>query len=162
MTDHNPSRLDLPSAAFYAPTYREPHVDSIEAVQYEQRRISRELEPVSRVEATRQSSTSLPSNLSHASLRSRNASPQASIVPHRDLRQYGLSLSDTSTHQHENENPRGSTRSSIKRRRWYFPITKFWNTHVSITIDEGAHRDHLGKSILPHTFYDRLLTTNST
>ena len=28
--------------------------------------------------------------------------------------------------------------------RWYDPVVKFWRAQVSITIDEGQHRDHLG------------------
>lgn len=30
--------------------------------------------------------------------------------------------------------------------RWYDPVAKFWTTQVSVTIDEGTHRDHLGGS----------------
>lgn len=27
---------------------------------------------------------------------------------------------------------------------WYDPVVKFWKNQISVTIDEGAHRDHLG------------------
>lgn len=32
-----------------------------------------------------------------------------------------------------------------KSLHWFDGITKIWTRHVSVTIDEGAHRDHLGK-----------------
>jgi uncharacterized membrane protein YidH (DUF202 family) len=39
-----------------------------------------------------------------------------------------------------------SLRSDRRPPHWYDPITRFWTTHISLTIDKGAHRDHLGTS----------------
>ncbi|KAL5121319.1 hypothetical protein ACEQ8H_000787 [Pleosporales sp. CAS-2024a] len=49
-----------------------------------------------------------------------------------------------------------STASSIRRHRWYTPVAKFWSAHVSISIDQGAHRDHLA---LERTFLGYLRTS---
>lgn len=34
--------------------------------------------------------------------------------------------------------------ASARVPKWFHPVRKFWNRHVNITIEEGAHRDHLG------------------
>jgi hypothetical protein len=41
----------------------------------------------------------------------------------------------------------GCGREGVDRtKRWYDAITQFWTTHISLSIEEGAHRDHLGTS----------------
>jgi uncharacterized membrane protein YidH (DUF202 family) len=134
-------QLELPSAALHAPAHGEPHVDSEEAVQYERRRVSRELEPMYSQDASRQNSEA-----PHASLRSRNASMYSASTSHERLRNRNSDVSDADTvpDAHDSEGAARSTRSSIHVPHWYDPITKFWRSHVSITIDDGAHRDHLG------------------
>lgn len=39
---------------------------------------------------------------------------------------------------------------------WYNPVVKFWKTQVSVSIDEGQHRDHLA---LERTFLGYLRTS---
>jgi uncharacterized membrane protein YidH (DUF202 family) len=39
---------------------------------------------------------------------------------------------------------------------WYDPIVKFWTAQISVTIDEGSHRDHLA---LERTFLGYLRTS---
>jgi hypothetical protein len=138
MTDHAPSRRELPSAVLNAPTHREPHVDSEEAVQHERHRIARELNPIQYLEISRQSSEAPPTTLSDASLRSRNASLQEPVNSHESLR------------------------SSKSTPHWYDSITGFWNTHISITIEEGAHRDHLGTLVRACAFSRQCLTSASS
>jgi uncharacterized membrane protein YidH (DUF202 family) len=40
--------------------------------------------------------------------------------------------------------------------RWYDPISRIWKREVSVTIDEGSHRDHLA---LERTFLGYLRTS---
>ncbi|KAF2026525.1 hypothetical protein EK21DRAFT_26013, partial [Setomelanomma holmii] len=49
-----------------------------------------------------------------------------------------------------------SVRSSQREPRWNNAIARFWRQHISITIDEGAHRDHLA---LERTFLGYLRTS---
>ncbi|ORY05078.1 hypothetical protein BCR34DRAFT_448932, partial [Clohesyomyces aquaticus] len=39
---------------------------------------------------------------------------------------------------------------------WYDPVVKFWESQISVTIDEGSHRDHLA---LERTFLGYLRTS---
>jgi hypothetical protein len=163
MKDHTPPRLKLPSAALQTPTHLEPHVDSEEAVQYERCRVSRELELLHHLESSRQSSEAAPTTaLSNASLRSRNASLLESTLSRENLRRHSSSPIAANTQLDASENRRQSTASTTRTRHWHDAITKFWNRHISITIDEGAHRDHLGTLVLPHAFSELLLITVST
>jgi hypothetical protein len=144
MADRTPPRLELPSAALNAPTDREPHVDSEEAVRYERRHVSRELESVYTQKTLRYASIE-PSN----SLRSRNASIREFTASHEQLRRHNSTRSNADTQpdnpdttEHDGRSTIAST--SLRERHWYHPITHFWTTHITLTIDEGAHRDHLG------------------
>jgi hypothetical protein len=149
MTERTASQLELP----YASTHREPHVDSEEATQFERRRVSRELDAIDPSRSGKQSSEAPQDSKSHTSLRSRIASATAS---QEHLRCQSSAASDPSTQPDvQNSSLDGrTTRSSIRQSHWHDPISKFWNTHISITIDEGAHRDHLG------TFNSPPLTDN--
>jgi hypothetical protein len=133
MTDHAPPPLEFHPATLNAHTQREPHVDSEEAVQHERHRIARELDPIQYLEISRQSSEAPPTTLSDASLRLCNDSLQEPVNSHESLR------------------------SSTSTPHWYDSITGFWNTHISITIDEGAHRDHLGTLVRARVFFRQVL-----
>jgi hypothetical protein len=161
MMEHNPPRLELPCAALHAAKQRVPHVDSEEAVQYERRRVSRELDPIYSHAGSRNSSEAPHTSPSFASLRSRNTSLQNSTASHAHLRRPDTDASDVATEldvQTANGTAAHSTTSSMRPRQWYTPITSFWSTHISITIEEGAHRDHLGTSNFPSPSPPSLLT----
>jgi hypothetical protein len=153
MTERTASQLELP----YASTHREPHVDSEEAVQFERRGVSRELDTIDPLGSGKQSSEAPQDSKSHTSLRSRIASATAS---QEHLRRQSSAASDPSTQPDVQNYSLGgrTTRSSIREWHWHDPITKFWNTNISITIDEGAHRDHLGTFNSPHPTNNYRLT----
>lgn len=146
MSDREP-QLTGHSTALHGSTRREPHVDSEEAVQFERRRVSRELEPIHHHDFARERAEELDTARASGSLRSRNASSPSPDALREHLRRQG---SDTST---QPDVPGASiigarsTRSLAQVPHWYDPVAKFWRTHVSLTIEEGAHRDHLGTSI---------------
>jgi hypothetical protein len=144
MTDHSPPRLELPYADLHAPAHREPHIDSEEAVQYERRRVSRELHPIYPSDSSRQSVEEPHASQSNASLRSRNASLYTASTADERLWSRALGLDDADAAPDTSEGAARSTRSSVRVPQWHDLFTKFWSTHISITIDEGAHRDHLG------------------
>jgi hypothetical protein len=154
MSDRAP-RLELSPAELHAPTRREPHVDSEEAVQYERRRVSRELETIYHQDLSGKSSNALHTPRTEASLRSRNASLHP-VASQEHLRR------DSSTESTQPDDPGASeagarsTRSSVREPHWYDPVTKFWRTHISLSIDEGAHRDHLGTSPTLYFLYATL------
>jgi hypothetical protein len=135
------SQLKLPSAALLVPTHGQLHVDSEEAIQYERRRVSRELEPIQPHGSGKQSAEAPRNSESQTSLRSRTASQEL-------LRRHPSVEDDPSTQpdvqDSSEEQGSQSIRSFLNAPQWHDPITKFWNAHISITIDEGAHRDHLG------------------
>jgi len=133
MTNHGPPQLELPSAVLHVRSQREPHVDYEEAVQHERRRVSRELEPILHHDSSRPC---------HTSLRSRNASSRDSTASREHSE---TTAGDESTAPDLNHLTTQSTTSSITS-RWHTPITSFWFTHISLTIDSNAHRDHLGTS----------------
>jgi hypothetical protein len=94
MTDHSPPRLELPYADLHAPAHREPHIDSEEAVQYERRRVSRELHPIYPSDSSRQSVEEPHASQSNASLRSRNASLYTASTADERLWSRALGLDD--------------------------------------------------------------------
>jgi hypothetical protein len=144
------SQLELPYGSIHAPMHREPHVDSEEATQYERRRISRELEPINRHGSSRQSSEGPRNSESHTSLRSRNASLQSAPASREHLRcQASTTSTQPDVHGSSEEDGDQSIVPTISVPQWHDPITNFWNTHISITIDEGSHRDHLGTPTSP-------------
>lgn len=145
MTDPKPTQasyLDLPSSALQAHTHREPHIDSEEAVQYERRRVSRELEPLHHPNSSRHSSEAEagPSYV-QSSLRLRDTAAQES----REHLHCAVSNASTQQDVPGASSAGGlSVRSAQRTLRWDNAISRFWTRHVSITIEEGAHRDHLG------------------
>jgi len=139
-----PSPLDLPSAALHHHASAEPHPDSEDAVRYERQRSAKELVPVHReriAEANEAHATP-----SFASLRSRNTSLRSSSHGSRDdLRRRSSNVDGVST-QIDVYEDRSDGEEVARRERWYDPVIRFWTRHVSLSIDEGAHRDHLGTS----------------
>jgi hypothetical protein len=160
--DRSLPRLELPSAALNAPTHREPHVDSEEAVRYERRRVSQELEYVHHrvvsggsLEEIAYTNGGSPSSASLRSLRSRNAASRSQKVSQEHLRRHNSIISGSSTQpgtQDASESGGQSIGPSVRTSHWYDPATSFWTTHVSITIEDGAHRDHLGTCRPPSSY----------
>ncbi|KAF1946340.1 hypothetical protein EJ02DRAFT_441252 [Clathrospora elynae] len=149
--------FELPSAALHART-PEAHPDSEEAVRYERRRVSKELKPILRERVATPDSETPHVTPSSISLRLCNTSPGSHDVTSReDLRCHASTLSEANI---QPDVPgAGSVRSESTRRgepRWYDAVAKFWTTHISLTIDEGAHRDHLA---LERTFLGYLRTS---
>lgn len=135
--------LDLPPAALHTHSRApgESHPDSEDVVRYERQRIAKELEPVGRKTPT------TPSKAAHtppsfASLRSRNTSLSSGENASRDeLRRHVSTQSDNV------QDEPGHSVSERRKPRCYDAIVKFWTTQISLTMDEGSHRDHLGTSI---------------
>jgi hypothetical protein len=155
MSDRAP-QLDIAPATLHAPTGREPHVDSEEAVQYERRRVSRELDPICHQDSSRRISNALHTPRTEASLRSRNASLLDTIASQEHIRRASSNLSTQPDVPGASATGAQSTRSSVREPHWYDPVTKFWRTHISLSIDEGAHRDHLGTSPTLYFLYATL------
>ena len=159
MNNVNPAQatpLEHPPAALNAHTRPPPHHDSEEAVQYERRRVSRELEPIVHHSSSRQSTGTTrlqQATPSFASLRSRNAS-----TSREHLTRHASAISGASTQPDipgASEDGGQSSRSALRVPHWYDPIVGFWTRHICPTIDEGAFRDHLG-------MFTVLLHDNST
>jgi hypothetical protein len=136
------SRLDLPSAALHTRADVEPHPDSEAAVRYERQRFSQELGFVrGERDATRNDAHATPSL---ASLRSRNTlSGSSTYDSEEDLRRHNSHISGPSTHLDVHDD--GDDGAGIDgTQQWYDAVASFWTAHISLSIDEGAHRDHLG------------------
>lgn len=138
------SPLGLPAAALHDRAHAEPHPDSEVAVRYERQRYSQELGPVRRERTTTLNEPRAIPSLN--SIRSRNALLCSSTNDStEDLRRHASDISITSAQV--NVYQEGPGRDEVARtERWYDPVVKFWTAHVSLSIDEGAHRDHLGIS----------------
>ena len=149
MTDPNHEQN---AAALYHCARRESHPDSEEAVQIERQRVARELEPFGHRLTSR--TTSHASSHDHS--RTRQTSHVTSTVSNPPLQDRD-SLESYATTERDRARSQGS---SMREVHWYGPVVKFWTTNVryvlnmqcqpnpltqhSLTIDEGAHRDHLG------------------
>ena len=138
------SPLGLPAAALHDRAHAEPHPDSEVAVRYERQRYSQELGPVRRERTTTLNEPRAIPSLN--SIRSRNALLCSSTNDStEDLRRHASDISITSAQV--NVYQEGPGRDEVARtERWYDPVVKLWAAHVSLSIDEGAHRDHLGIS----------------
>lgn len=148
MSDPTSSRalppLDLPSAALHYHAHAEPHPDSEDAVRYERQRFSKELVPVHRERIA--GADEAHATPTFASLRSRDTSLRSSMHGSRDdLRRRTSGVDSTST-QVDGYEDRDDGEEVDRTERWYNPLVRFWTTHISLSIDEGAHRDHLGTS----------------
>ncbi|KAF9699464.1 hypothetical protein EKO04_002257 [Ascochyta lentis] len=127
------------------------HPDSEEAVQIERKRVAQELQPFE-YHGLSIATPHVSSEHLDASIRARqtsNRNSTASNAPLQDresLESYATTQPDVPC----------STSSSLREKHWYSSVVKFWTTHVSLTIDEGAHRDHLA---LERTFLGYLRTS---
>ncbi|EOA86403.1 hypothetical protein ACJQWK_05907 [Exserohilum turcicum] len=142
--------LNLPSAALHihSSTRSQLHPDSEDAVRFERQRFAKELEPVRRNNKdTTPSEAHAPP--SFASLRSRGASANSVRSTSRDdLRRYASTQADVDDDTEHGDTPRS--------KRFYDALVTFWTTQISLSIDEGAQRDHLA---LERTFLGYLRTS---
>ncbi|KAF2707607.1 hypothetical protein K504DRAFT_458104 [Pleomassaria siparia CBS 279.74] len=166
MTDHDPPPPQVPMLQLPAPTLyfsgSEPHVDSDEFRQRDKHRTSRELEPIyehgdsQRPPSKQHLSPNASQPRRSLSIRPRAASPRSSSYRSGGSRPCPSEISTAP----DNDGPDGQDLSRYRLRRqtphWYDPVTKFWVTQVSVTIDEGQHRDHLA---LERTFLAYLRTS---
>ena len=146
MSDPTSSRalspLDLPAAALHHHACAEPHPDSEDAVRYERQRFAKELVPVHRERIA--GANEAHATPSFASLRSRDTSLRSSSHGSGDdLRRRTSNLDGLST-QIDVYEARSDGEEVDRKERWYAPAIRFWIRHISLSINEGAHRDHLG------------------
>ncbi|KAH6637972.1 hypothetical protein C7974DRAFT_151644 [Boeremia exigua] len=139
------------AAALHDSTRRVSHPDSEEAVQIERQRVAQELGPYERRESSRITSHEASRHdgplLQTCRISNRSSTASNALLQSRGpLDIYATARPDA---------PR-SQGSSVRERHWYSPIVEFWTTHVSLTIDGGAHRDHLA---LERTFLGYLRTS---
>ncbi|KAG9188284.1 hypothetical protein G6011_02207 [Alternaria panax] len=148
------SPFGLPPAALHDRAHAEPHPDSEAAVRYERQRYSQELGSVRHERgATLNEARATPS---FNSLRSRNALLRSPTNDSReDLRRRTSDISRPSTQAAVYQEGHGRDEVTSTE-RWYDPVVKFWTAHISLSIDEGAHRDHLA---LERTFLGYLRTS---
>jgi len=141
-----PFMLSAPSLDFTTP---EPHPDSEEFRQGNRHRTSRELESIyeqsgsQRPQTTPHTSPNAPQPRRSYRTRSRANSGRNSSYCSRTW-----SCPSEAPTALDPEGPDGHNDRRHRLRRqvvhWYDPVVKFWTTQVSVTIDEGHHRDHLG------------------
>jgi hypothetical protein len=142
MTDSNPFNappLSLPAAALNAPS-RTAHPDSEEVLQYGRHRVAQELE-TRHVDNHCDASTS---SLRPPTLRARGTH---SLTADLRRRQSGASPA-TDASEPEGEYARTSIALGNVRRwtkRWYGPTATFWKTQVNVVVEDGDHRDYLGR-----------------
>jgi hypothetical protein len=143
--------LTLPPATLHFPL--SSHPDSDEHRQKDKHRTARELEPLS------------PSQISQAaSSPSHNAEQRSPNIPLRPPYTYPTyprnsfgspflraraqrRQSGSITTASDDEWEAAATQNRLRRQtpHWYDGIVKWWNTQICVTIDEGQHRDHLGR-----------------
>ncbi|UPX11689.1 uncharacterized protein EKO05_0002281 [Ascochyta rabiei] len=144
------------ASALHDSMRRQSHRDSEEAVQIERQRIARELQPFER-HGLSIATSHVFSEHQDAPIRARQTSHRNSAASNAPLQDRESLESYTTT---QPDAPR-SISSSFREKHWYSVIVEFWTTHVSLTIDEGAHRDHLGMKAPPleRTFLGYLRTS---
>ncbi|KAF2013325.1 hypothetical protein BU24DRAFT_234965 [Aaosphaeria arxii CBS 175.79] len=130
-------------------TAQEPHPDSEEFVRHERRRVASELDTIQSPNASlanpsREPSTT-PSYQHYQDTRSRGSDRNPSTIWRRTATP---SASDITTIP-DSEGPEANDTRRYRLQRqathWYDPVVRIWTSQISITIDEGSHRDHLGK-----------------
>jgi hypothetical protein len=127
----------------------ELHPDSEEFRQRDKHRTSRELEFIyeqsgsQRPQSTHHLSPNAPQPRRSQSTRSRANSRRSSS--YRGGTRPCPSEAPTVL-DYEGPDAHNDRRHRLRRQvpHWYDPAVKFWTTQVSVTIDEGQHRDHLG------------------
>ncbi|KAF2200193.1 hypothetical protein GQ43DRAFT_374412 [Delitschia confertaspora ATCC 74209] len=142
----------MPSAVYHFGATASPHPDSEEFCRKDRHRTAKELSPF---QSSPSSSAAHPTAnaISGPSRASSRASAHGSSVRHSLPRRD----SEITTIADETES-RDERRHRLRRQvpRWYDPVSKFWRNNVSITIEEGIHRDHLA---LERTFLAYLRTS---
>lgn len=151
----HPDNREQYGATLHDCTRRVSHPDSEEAVQIECQRAAQELQPfeyrfesgaISSTCRQRQEDPSRTRQISHISSNASNAPLQCRV----SLDSYASTQPGVTCSQG----------SSVRAVYWYSPVERFWTLHVryvagstflaslltrySLTIEEGAHRDHLG------------------
>ncbi|KAF2118403.1 hypothetical protein BDV96DRAFT_385459 [Lophiotrema nucula] len=157
-TNSPPSRLlplELPRGVLHGAS-SEPHPDSEEAVRRESIRTAQELSPIGEQSSSEHAAGIHIGQTGPRARGSLSIRPLSSGTSRRSSRH---SHSEVSTAP-DSQGPEGYHVRRYRLRRqvphWYDPIVKFWTTHVSLTIDEGSHRDHLA---LERTFLGYLRTS---
>ncbi|UPX11687.1 uncharacterized protein EKO05_0002281 [Ascochyta rabiei] len=145
------------ASALHDSMRRQSHRDSEEAVQIERQRIARELQPFER-HGLSIATSHVFSEHQDAPIRARQTSHRNSAASNAPLQDRESLESYTTT---QPDAPR-SISSSFREKHWYSVIVEFWTTHVSLTIDEGAHRDHLGMKAPRLQPKNTILTSSST
>jgi len=136
---------NLQPAALHAHARYEPHPDSAEAVRAERQRCAKELEPMCRERAS-----ATPSRVARES--SSLGTLPSDYVSNRESRdtpsRHGSTAGSRASTQADHVGACAEEEENKGQRQWYDGIINFWTTQISLTIDEGAHRDHLGMSCL--------------
>jgi hypothetical protein len=143
--------LVLPPAFLHGRAVDVLHPDSEEFVRGEAHRTAKELDPIFEPGASTDVTSKHPrgpSAFRSPSLRARGGSAHSPPY-HGALSRIPSSQAPTIP---DSEGPDGHDARRYRLRRqiphWYDPVVRFWKRHISVTIDEGSHRDHLGKCML--------------
>lgn len=122
----------------------QPHPDSEESVQRERHRTSRELEPIREFSAIKTSSSE--HHPSPHAPQARAPSMRSRGTLQLDSPHYGPSQISTAPDS-DGPDAGDARRYRLQRQapRWHDSVVRFWTGQVSVTIDEGSHRDHLGR-----------------
>jgi hypothetical protein len=148
MTDPGPSSTPLQASPLALPrpalAYGSSlsHPDSEEAVRSE-RYVAQELGPISETDASRDWQLSDHVAPPPSSIRSRGALRLSPLLPPHLSRHISEVTTEPDSQGPEDDDVR---RYRLARQvpHWYDPIVKFWTSQIRITVDSGAHRDHLG------------------
>ncbi|KAF2801837.1 uncharacterized protein BDZ99DRAFT_469350 [Mytilinidion resinicola] len=162
--DPDPAPLTLPPATLHFPL--SPHPDSDEHRKKYNQRTAKELTSLSPSGSAYASSSSPNEQRSQGGpSRSPNAAPThprnsfglsrtSQSLRSRPSRRHSESLTTVPDEDWEAD----ASRNQLRRQtpHWYDGITKWWKAQISVTIDEGQHRDHLA---LERTFLAYLRTS---
>ncbi|KAF2498233.1 hypothetical protein BU16DRAFT_524379 [Lophium mytilinum] len=162
--DPDPAPLTLPPATLHFPL--SPHPDSDEHRKIHNQRIAKELDSLSPSGSAHASSSSPNEQRSQEELsrspyayptQPRNSFGLSRTSPYlraRSARRHSESITTVPDEEWEAE----ASRNQLRRQtpHWYDGITKWWRTQISVTIEEGQHRDHLA---LERTFLAYLRTS---
>jgi hypothetical protein len=159
MTEHTPpskaSAFALSAAILH--TDDSAHPDSEAFVKRERHRLSRELKTVYELESPEPSShkqlpPSAPRTIPASSIRSCRSSGRSSLRAGNTSSPSSHLSQATTAEDSQGPEAQGSGRYRLRRQvpHWYDPVVKFWTSQVSVTIDEGSYRDHLGTSPVPY------------
>jgi hypothetical protein len=154
MTVSNPPDappLTLPPAATLNAPPNAPHPDSQEALQHGRHRVAQELETI-HLDPRR---TSEDRSLRSPTLRAHVAQRSHEGIQRRPSR---ASTAPDIGEAEDTDTRRPAVRGQV---RWCGPIAKFWQTQIDIVIEDGDHRDYLGKSPFQGTCLSYINKTSS-